>query len=72
MLRVTAVLAAALLLLGASPSTTTAADPPPSAAPALTGATVIQSTKNDVSAPLASLKDKDQGKAIKDKKGVSR
>ena len=44
------------------------ADERTGAAPTLTGATVIASTKNDVSAPLRSLKDKDQGKAIKTKK----
>jgi len=62
MRRVTAIVAVVLLLAVASPGATAAATP------VLTGATVIQSTKNDVSAPLASLKDKDQGKAIKDKK----
>jgi hypothetical protein len=49
MRRVTAIVAVVLLLAVASPGATAAA------APVLTGATVIQSTKNDVSAPLASL-----------------
>ena len=55
MRRVTAIVVAVLLLSVASPSATAAS------APVLTGATVIQSTKNDVSGRLASFKDKHQG-----------
>ncbi len=62
MRRATAILGGILRLAVASPGATAAADPALTATPTLTGATVIQSTKNDVSAPLASLKDKDQGK----------
>ncbi|MHB8440060.1 MAG: hypothetical protein ACYDD4_13005 [Acidimicrobiales bacterium] len=87
MSRVTAILASALLLAMAVPSATaasptapatatipTAASPAAATAPTLTGATVIRSSKNDVSAPLASLKDKGLGqvkvKKERDQRGI--
>jgi IPT/TIG domain len=62
MSRVVAVLLCALVVTLAMPGTALADAPRDQIGP-----TVIHSTKNDVSAPLASLTDKDQGK-VKDKK----
>ena len=61
MSRIAAFLASVLLLLGSISSATAAS------ASAQAGASVIHSAKNDVSARLSSLTDKDQGK-VKDKK----
>ncbi len=66
MFRIAAILAFVLLLAAAIPSAV-AAD-----APALTGATVIQSTKNDVSSPLGSFSNKDQGNVRKEQERQQR